>query len=191
MVLVSESAKRRAGYQDVLDAPEHKVAEVIAGELYLSPRPASPHARAASVLGGELGPPFDRGRGGPGGWFILYEPELHLGDEPAIVVPDMAGWRRATMPELPDVAFFTLPPDWVCEVASPSTARLDRVLKLPLYARAGVEYAWVIDPIARSLEVFRARDAQYALVQTFADDAPARAEPFDAIELELAALWMR
>lgn len=191
MVSVSESAKRRAGYQDVLDAPEHKVAEVIAGELYLSPRPASPHARAASVLGGELGPPFDRGRGGPGGWFILYEPELHLGDEPAIVVPDMAGWRRATMPELPDVAFFTLPPDWVCEVASPSTARLDRVLKLPLYARAGVEYAWVIDPIARSLEVFRARDAQYALVQTFADDARVRAEPFDAIELELAALWMR
>ncbi|MEL7306269.1 MAG: Uma2 family endonuclease, partial [Myxococcota bacterium] len=183
--------KKRASYQDVLDAPEHNVAEVIAGELFLSPRPPSPHARAASVLGGELGPPFDHGRGGPGGWFTLYEPELHLGDEPAIVVPDLAGWRRSAMPEMPEVAFFTLPPDWVCEVASPSTARLDRVLKLPLYARAGVEYAWVIDPIARSLEVFRAKGAQYVLVQTFADDARARAEPFDAIELELAALWMR
>lgn len=190
-VPVGHPSEKRAGYEDVLNAPEHKVAEVIDGELYLSPRPASPHAQAASTLGEELGPPFKRGKGGPGGWIILYEPELHLGEEPAILVPDLAGWRRATMPEMPEVAYFTQPPDWVCEVASPATARLDRVRKLPLYARLGVDHAWVIDPAPRSLEVFRRDGNEYRLVQTFADDARVRAEPFDAIELELAALWMR
>ncbi|MEL7306268.1 MAG: Uma2 family endonuclease [Myxococcota bacterium] len=183
--------EKRAGYQDILDAPDHQVAEVIDGELYLSPRPASPHAQAASTLGEELGPPFKRGKGGPGGWIILDEPELHLGEEPAILVPDLGGWRRTTMPEMPEVAYFAQPPDWVCEVASPSTARLDRVLKLPLYARLGVNHAWVVDPTPRSLEVFRRDGSEYRLVQTFADDARVRAEPFDAIELELAALWMR
>ena len=118
----SEST-RRVTYQDVLDAPAHLVAEIIDGALYTHPRPAPVHTVASSVLGGELGPPFHRGRGGPGGWWILDEPELHLGED--VLVPDLAGWRRERMPELPGTAYFTLAPDWVCEVLSSSTRKVD------------------------------------------------------------------
>src|ERR1700690_2368947 len=117
-------AKRPATYDDLFNVPAHLVAEIVDGELIPSPRPAARHATAASALGEELGPPFKRGRGGPGGWVILDEPELHIVGQ--IMVPDLAGWRRERMPEIPDVAFFELAPDWVCEVLSPSTAALDR-----------------------------------------------------------------
>src|SRR5688572_30939502 len=110
--------KKRATYQDLLDAPEHKVADLINGELYLSPRPAGPHTVVASTLHYEIGPPFGRGRGGPGGWIILFEPELHLGDD--VLVPDLAGWRRERMPFVPD-GQFDVAPDWICEVLSKST----------------------------------------------------------------------
>lgn len=188
---MSDAASRPADYDDVLAAPAHQVAEVVNGTLHLSPRPASPHTWACTALGDELGPPFRRGKGGPGGWIILDEPELHLGAEPAILVPDMAGWRRGTMPRMPEVAFFTTVPDWVCEVTSPSTGQLDRAIKLPLYATLGVQHAWVIDPSLRTLEVFRADGETYRLVQTFSDESLAQAEPFDAIDLELGALWER
>ncbi|MYK58719.1 MAG: Uma2 family endonuclease, partial [Rhodospirillaceae bacterium] len=121
--------RRRATYQDVIDAPAHMVAEVVEGALYTHPRPAPPHALASSSLGGELSSPFQKGRGGPGGWWIIDEPELHLGED--ILVPDIAGWRRERMPDFPDTAFFTLAPDWVCEVLSPSTRDLDRHGKRP------------------------------------------------------------
>ena len=127
---------RRATYQDVLDAPAHRVAEIVDGTLYTQPRPAPPHAVASSYLGGELTGPFGKGRGGPGGWWILDEPELHLGED--ILVPDLAGWRRERMAELPDTAYFTLAPDWACEVLSASTRRLDLHEKRPVYAREGV-----------------------------------------------------
>ncbi|MDE0716579.1 MAG: Uma2 family endonuclease, partial [Rhodospirillaceae bacterium] len=117
-----KSLERPATYQDVIDAPAHMVAEVVEGALHTHPRPAMPHARASSVLGGKIGDPFDFGEGGPGGWWIVFEPELHLGED--IVVPDIAGWRRARMAEFPDTAFVTLAPDWVCEVLSPSTRDL-------------------------------------------------------------------
>src|ERR1700729_1449695 len=126
-------AKRRATYQDLLDVPEHLVAEIIDGALITQPRPASRHARAASRLGAELDGPFARGKGGPGGWILLDEPELHLHGD--IVVPDLAGWRRERMPELPDAAAFELAPDWICEVLSPGAAARDRTEKMPLYAR--------------------------------------------------------
>ena len=129
----TEQPMKRATYEDVLNAPENKVAEILDGELFLSPRPAPRHAAAASSLGGRVGGPFDGGIGGPGGWWILDEPELHFGEH--VLVPDLAGWRRERMPAIPDVAFFTLAPDWVCEVLSPSTARIDRGEKLPIYAR--------------------------------------------------------
>jgi Uma2 family endonuclease len=122
-----EPARRRATYEDLTQVPEHMVAEIIDGELYASPRPASPHARSASVMGGDLGGPFDRPPGGPeapGGWWILDEPELHLG--PDVMAPDLAGWRRERMPRIPDVAYFEQAPDWVCEVVSPRTGILDR-----------------------------------------------------------------
>ncbi|HEY4160132.1 MAG TPA: Uma2 family endonuclease, partial [Polyangiaceae bacterium] len=152
---MGSEAVRRATYEDVLAAPSHQVAEVLFGTLYTSPRPAMPHAQAASTLGEELGPPFKRGKGGPGGWIILDEPELHLGSEPDIIVPDLGGWRRSTLPELPDAAYVTVAPDWVCEVLSPSTRRMDRTLKLPIYARERVQHAWLVDPIDQTVEVLR------------------------------------
>jgi Uma2 family endonuclease len=187
--MAAKTAPKRATYQDVLDAPPGVIAEVIAGVLRTQPRPAARHATAASVLGEELGPPFPRGRGGPGGWVILDEPELHLGSEPDIVVPDLAGWWRQRMPEVPDAAFLTLAPDWVCEVLSPSTAAVDRAEKMPVYAREHVRHLWLVDPTAKTLEVFRLEGTSYLLAHVWRDETRVRAEPFDAIELELGLLW--
>ncbi len=185
---MSDAARRVATYEDVLAAPHHRVAEILGGELRLSPRPAKPHAAAASALGEELGPPFKRGRGGPGGWILLDEPELHLGAD--IPVPDLAGWRRERLPVLTDdEPFFTLAPDWVCEVLSTSTARYDRSEKLPIYAREGVRHVWLVDPIDRLLEVLRLENGRFSFLAVHRDDARVRAEPFDAIALELGVLW--
>jgi Uma2 family endonuclease len=179
---------RPATYQDVIDAPPHLVAEVIHGVLHLNPRPAKPHAAAASALGEELGPPFKRSKGGPGGWVILDEPELHLQAE--ILVPDLAGWRVERMPALvDDEPFFRMAPDWVCEVISPSTAKYDRTDKLIIYAREGVRWAWLVDPLQRTLEAFRQNEGRWVRLGAWRDDARLRAEPFDAIELELGVLW--
>ncbi len=183
-------AKRRATYEDVLAAPRHVVAEIVDGVLHTQPRPALPHARASTELGGQLTGPFGRGKGGPGGWVILDEPELHLGPEPDIVVPDLAGWRRERMPRLPlDQAFLRLAPDWLCEVVSPSTQALDRGDKMDVYAREGVRHAWLVDPLAKLLEVWRLEGDKWLRLATSRGDALVRAEPFDAIELELGALW--
>lgn len=182
-------AHRRASYEDVLAAPAHKVAEVIDGTLHTHPRPATPHAAAASALGEELGPPFKRGRNGPGGWVILDEPELHLGPDPDIIVPDLAGWRRARMPAIPNAAYVTLPPDWACEVLSPSTEGVDRTEKLPVYARERVEHVWLLDPLVKTLEILRLDGGSYRIVRAWRGDRVVRAEPFDAIELDLSILW--
>src|SRR6476646_4505786 len=117
--MAARSSQTPDTYADIEALPPNQVGEIVRGVLYANPRPASPHAAAASAVGEELGPPFKRGRGGPGGWVILDEPELHLGED--VLVPDLAGWRRERMPELPRAAFFTLAPDWACEVLSPST----------------------------------------------------------------------
>ncbi|MEL6185983.1 MAG: Uma2 family endonuclease [Myxococcota bacterium] len=182
-------ARAGATYQDVLDAPEHMVAELIDGDLYLQPRPAKPHAEAASVLGMLLGPPFRLGRGGPGGWWLQDEPELHI--ERDVLVPDLAGWRREAMPEI-DVsqAFYSEIPQWVCEVLSPSTMGKDRVRKLPKYGAAGVEHAWLIEPLAQTLEVFRLDGGTWSLVFTHEGPGAVRAEPFDAVEVDLGELWL-
>ena len=177
----------RATYQDVLDAPAHQVAEIINGTLHTHPRPAPTHGEASSNLGFELGPPFGRGRGGPGGWRIHFEPELHLGDE--ILVPDLAGWRRERMPELPDTAYFTLAPDWACEVLSPSTRRVDLQEKRPAYAREGVAYLWLVDPADRTLEAFELRDGEWVLIACAKDDEAVSVRPFDAITFSLGDLW--
>ncbi|MEI8256998.1 MAG: Uma2 family endonuclease [Deltaproteobacteria bacterium] len=187
--MVADPARRLATDADIAALPPHLVGEIVGGELHASPRPASFHATASTMLGAELVGPFWRGRGGPGGWVILDEPELHLGAD--VLVPDLAGWRRERMPELPEVAAFTLAPDWVCEVLSPATARLDRVRKLPVFAREGVAHVWLVDPHAQTLEVFRLEQSRYVLVLTAAADEKVRAEPFDAIELGLDSLWSR
>lgn len=180
-------AKRPATYQDVLDAPDHVVAEIIHGALHLQPRPASTHALASSALGFEVGGAFHSGRGGPGGWWIIDEPELHLG--PDVLVPDLAGWRKERMPTYPDVPWFDLAPDWVCEVLSPSTRRIDLTDKRSIYAREVVGHLWFVDPIERILEAFALRDGAWTILATLKDDQPVRLAPFDAIEFPLDALW--
>jgi hypothetical protein len=163
------------------------VGEILAGELHVTPRPAAAHAAAAFGVGLEVGVPFQRGRGGPGGWLFLAEPELHLADD--IVVPDLAGWPRERLPEVPDAAFLTLAPDWVCEIASPSTQRLDRGVKMDIYLREGVGHVWLLDPIERFVEVFRRQDDTWVRVGTWTGETPARIEPFDAVEIDLTAVW--
>ncbi len=184
---VSEQPHRRATYQDVLDAPPNMVAEVINGTLHMQPRPAARHAWASSGMGAKISPPFNYGDGGPGGWWIIFEPELHLGDD--IVVPDLAGWRRETMPEYPDTAYFDIAPDWVCEVLSPSTRRIDLGDKRDIYAREEMSHLWFVDPDARTLEAFELRDGQWLFLATLSDSDPVSLIPFDAITFPLNALW--
>ena len=177
----------RATYQDVLDAPPHRVAEIVDGVLHTNPRPAMPHARASSSLGVKIGGPFDYDAGGPGGWWIIDEPELHLDED--ILVPDLAGWRRERMPDYPDAAYCTLAPDWVCEVLSPSTRRLDLHGKRPVYAREGVGHLWLVDPTDRTLEAFELREGEWVLIATAQDDASVRVRPFEAVTFGLGDLW--
>ncbi|MEO0321749.1 MAG: Uma2 family endonuclease [Myxococcota bacterium] len=187
---MSEPARKAATYEDVLAAPSHMVAEILGGELVLTPRPGPRHARTGSKLGVSLGP-FDVDGEGPGGWWILDEPELHLEAVGRPVVPDLAGWRVERLPELPDTAYFTLAPDWICEVISPGTEAVDRAEKMPLYAASGVKHAWLVDPVVETLEVFRLEDARWSLVTTLRGAATAHVEPFDALPLALGPLWRR
>jgi Uma2 family endonuclease len=183
--------KRKATYDDVLAAPEHKVAEILDGELFLSPRPATPHARASSIAGSQLVDAFDRDAGDPsrpGGWWILAEPELHLG--PDVLVPDIAGWRRERLPRIPNAAWIETPPDWLCETLSPSTARIDRTRKLRIYAREGVRHVWLLDPLARTLEVLVRDGERWAIASSHGGDDLVNAEPFAAVALELSRLWL-
>ncbi|HEX8617556.1 MAG TPA: Uma2 family endonuclease [Thermoanaerobaculia bacterium] len=184
---MSKLAKRPATYDDLLKVPDHLVAELVEGELHTSPRPGSPHALAASVLGASILTNF-HGGGGRGGWWILDEPELHLG--PNVLVPDIAGWRRERMPAIPRTAAFELAPDWVCEVVSPATGRLDRVRKLPAYARHEVGHAWLIDPEQQTLEAYRLEHSRWVLVPSHEGEDVVRVEPFDAIEIPLGTLWL-
>jgi Uma2 family endonuclease len=193
--------RRRATYADLEAVPSNMVAELIGGRLHVMPRPAPRHANTSSELGVELGSMFGAHgprRGGPGGWWILDEPELHLPDPAApgeieAVVPDLGGWRRERLQALPEEAYFTLAPDWVCEILSKSTEDVDRNEKMPIYAREGVRHAWLIDPIAETLEVYTLgatrRWRSRPVVHRGA--ARVRVEPFEAIEIELSVLWAR
>lgn len=180
--------RQPATYEDLLKVPDHLVAEIVEGELFTSPRPASRHARASTALSSELHQRFERGNGGPGGWWIVTEPELHLGRD--ILVPDISGWRKERMPEFPDVAWFDLAPDWICEVVSPTTARLDRIRKLPRYATHGIHWAWIVDPIAKTLEAYRLEQQRWSLVATHEGSARLSVEPFENGEIDLGALWI-
>jgi Uma2 family endonuclease len=183
-------ARRRASYEDVLAAPPHVIAEVIHGVLHTQPRPSLRHANASSLLGYQISGPYRVGVGGPGGWVIYDEPELHLRDD--ILVPDLGGWKRERLAELPDDApWTTIAPDWVCEVLSPSTQAIDRAEKMDIYLREQVGHVWLVDPIARTLEVYRHGGSVWQRVSIHRDDAVVHAEPFEAAELELRLLWER
>ncbi len=175
------STRRPATYEDLLAVPDHLV------EVYTSPRPAVPYAIATGGLSTNVIAAFDWGRGGPGGWWILVEPELHLAQD--VLVPDIAGWRRARVPDLPRGAFLEIAPDWVCETVSPSTERIDRGKKQAIYAREGVAHLWMLNPIAETLEAYRLEHGRWSLLVTHAGDVNASIEPFDAVELELWRLW--
>ncbi|VFM96912.1 MAG: Endonuclease, Uma2 family (restriction endonuclease fold) [Candidatus Kentron sp. G] len=184
-------AERLATYGDILRAPPECIAQLIHGQLYTLPRPALRHSLACSHLCTVLGQNrLGSGNGGDdeaGGWWILYEPEIHLGNH--VLVPDLAGWRRRRMPEFPDEAYAEIAPDWVCEILSPSNARLDRVVKMPLYAQFEVAHLWLLDPKLRTLEVFALREGKWLLWETLGDNDKVSAPPFETVRFDLGVLW--
>ncbi len=182
----------QATYADLEALPERYVGEIIDGTLYAQARPAMPHAQALSALGALLYTAFGRRLGGeggpPGGWWILSEPELHFGAD--VLVPDLAGWRRERLPRIPNAPWLELAPDWLCEVASPSTRQFDRRLKLGRYHAAGVGHIWLVEPQARHIEVFRRVEEGWLLVGSHFDDEVAGIEPFQALPLMIGELWL-
>ena len=176
-------------YAQLEALPERLTGEIINGQLYTQPRPAGPHASAGSILQIEIGAPYDRGRGGPGGWRIIIEPELHFVRDTQVLVPDIAGWRRERLPIIPRDQRFEVVPDWICEILSPSTARKDRTRKMPLYARYGVAWLWLVDPLARTLEAFALEQGRWVVIGQYGDQIEANIPPFQEIALQLVDLW--
>jgi Uma2 family endonuclease len=190
MVLPARKTPKPATYADILALPDHVVGQIVEGELYVAPRPASRHARASTKIVAALGS-FDSDGGGPndpGGWWLAFEPELHLGRN--VLVPDIAGWRRERLPDWPDVAYFTLAPDWVCEIVSPRSASMDRVKKMRLYGEAGVTWMWLVDPVEQFVESYVREGERWVQAGAWdgAEEA-ARIPPFDAVAIELPRWW--
>lgn len=183
------SISPRTPYQELLDLPDNLVGEILNGELHTQPRPSGPHGNAETGMSAALRPPFHLGKGGPGGWWILAEPEVHFVRDIQVAVPDLAGWRRERMPKLPEGHRFETVPDWVCEILSPGTVRKDRGLKLPLYAQYGVGHAWLVDPLARTLEAFELRAGNWFLLGVLRDEDPVSMPPFAAVIFSLDELW--
>jgi Uma2 family endonuclease len=183
----AELLPKSARYQDIIDLPENLVGEIINGHLEVHPRPAPKHTLATSSLGDELVSPFQKGRSGPGGWWIIDEPECHIGGH--VLVPDLAGWRKQRMPALPETAWFEIVPDWVCEVLSPNTSRLDRAVKMPIYAALGVSYIWLIDPVLQTLEAYQLHEQHWLLIATLSENQPVTVAPFVEHTFSLSDLW--
>lgn len=185
----SYAAKKRSLYQQLVALPEGLTGEIINGQLRTQPRPSWPHALACSRLGADIEAPFGRGRGGPGGWWIIFEPEVHFVLDTEITVPDIAGWRKNHMPSPPQGHKVQTVPDWVCEIFSPSTKSTDREEKMPLYARHGVQFAWLVDPKTHTLEAYELIDTQWSILGIFRDDDTVSVAPFNAIVIYLSDLW--
>jgi len=184
---VTITAHGPATYDDLLKLPENVVGEIIDGELYSSPRPAPRHARTESALHSRLFSAYDDGNNGPGGWWILIEPELHLRAD--VLVPDIAGWRRERLPNLPETAWFEIAPDWICEVLSPSTGRLDLTKKLPIYARENVSFAWLVDPLQKTVEIMRLSADISQLLHDYGGEEQMSAPPFKELTIDLHTVW--
>lgn len=184
-----EPARKKASYDDLYGLPESVTGQIIDGELVVTPRPSARHSHAAFAMGGEVAAPYRFGRGGgPGGWIILYEQEIMLGEH--LLVPDFSGWRKERFPGVPQENWISVAPDWVCEILSPGTAQVDRVRKMPVYARYEVPYLWLIDPTAQTLEAYRLESGKWLLLGAFAEKDMVRAEPFQAIEMDLGNFWL-
>lgn len=184
---MAEPAPKPATYADLEAVHPNLVAEIIHGALVTHPRPAPRHAVASISLGNELLNPFQKGRGGPGGWIFMVEPELHLGSN--VLVPDIVGWRCEHLPTLPETAYIETPPDWVCEVLSASTEFFDRGAKRDIYARAGVAHLWLINPVAQQLEAFQLTAGRWLLQSTVVGADEVKIPPFDAAPFSLGLLW--
>ncbi len=176
-------------YAELCALPEHVTGEIIGGRLYTQPRPAGPHAMSNSTLVMDLGGAFQRGKGGPGGWWIINEPEIHFAHDEEVCVPDIAGWRKERMPKIPRGHRFKVVPDWVCEVLSPSTAKKDRVVKMPVYAQYGVGFLWLVDPLEKTLEAFELREGCWTVIGLYQDNATVNLAPFKELTLSLGDLW--
>jgi Uma2 family endonuclease len=187
---MSEPANREAVYEDLYSIPENMTGEIIDGELVVTPRPARRHVHSSSALGMEVVGPYQHGRGGgPGGWIIYDEPEIHFGVRD-VIVPDLAGWRKERLTTPPEEHRFTVVPDWVCEVLSPTTAKNDRIRKMRIFARHGVPYTWLVDPALMTLEVFKLESGRWFLLNAYEGDEKVRAEPFEEVEIDLSLLWL-
>jgi Uma2 family endonuclease len=186
---MAEPAKKQATYDDLYHIPENMVGEIIDGELIVRPRPTYGHARASTSLVADLAPPYDFGRGGPGGWIILFEPEIHFGAN--VVVPDLAGWKRERVTIPPSEHRITVAPDWVCEVLSPGTARIDRTRKMRIFADHKVPYVWLIDPALMTLEAYRLESGKWTVLGVYSENDKVRIEPFAAVEIDLSNLWLQ
>ena len=187
-ISMPEAAKKKATYEDLYTIADHMIGEIIAGELIATPRPSRRHSSTLARLTSNILPPFEYGRGGPGGWIILVEPEIALGEN--ILVPDLAGWKRERFPFQEETNWISVAPDWVCEILSPTTLRLDKVKKMPVYAQFGVGHIWLIDPLAMTLDAFRLEAHRWVLLGSYAERDHVRLEPFQEIEIALGDLWL-
>lgn len=189
VTLMPTAVAEESLYNQLLALPDNVVGEIINGQLYTQPRPTGPHALVCSSLEIEVGAAYQKGRDGPGGWWIIVEPEVHFVRDTEVLVPDIAGWRRERMPKMPSDHRFEVTPDWVCEVLSPSTGKKDRFGKMPVYARHGVSYLWLVDPLARTLEVFELVQGYWTVIGQFKDNAEVSVAPFQEITIALPDLW--
>jgi len=177
-------------YTQLEALPKNMTGQIVNNRLIAMPRPTVPHCLARSVLGADILPSYQYGRGGPGGWWIIDEPEVHFIRDIEVVVPDIAGWRKERMPRPPRTHRCEIVPDWVCEIASPSTAKLDRTEKMPLYAKYGVRYLWLVDPLLKTLEVYELRDGCWLNIKNYKDNDAVSAVPFNEIVIQLDDLWI-
>lgn len=187
--MTATAARKPSLYDQLCALPDGIRGELINGQLRTQPRPSGPHALASSRLESDIEGPYSRGRGGPGGWWIIIESEVHFIRDLEVVVPDIAGWQKEHMPRIPEGHRFEVVPDWVCEVLSPSTKSTDREEKMPVYARFGVAYSWLVDPKTRTLEAYAQAEGKWLPLGSFRDDDVVRVAPFETITIYLADLW--
>lgn len=182
------AAPKLATYADLLALPEDVKAEVLAGEVVAQASPVFEHSYVQAALLELLRGPFERQRGGPGGWWIVADIDVRL-SEHDVVRPDVVGWRRERLPSPWGMRPIDVVPDWICEVLSPNGVKRDRVFKMHLYAHQGVPHYWLIDPSAGTLEAYALERGSWRVAATYDRTAIARIPPFEAIELVVGDLF--